>query len=82
MIQELTVVWAQVGQILQELLRFRILRIVYRMEPLGERLSLLEAQYRVAGMVVAVLAIILCFTAAWRFEDWGQTLGAWWGSLV
>jgi len=35
--------------------------IVYRMEPLGERLSLLEAQHRVAGMVIAVLAIILCF---------------------
>eukprot|EP00434_Breviolum_minutum_P033275 symbB.v1.2.029445.t2/scaffold3217.1/size62816/2 len=35
--------------------------IVYRMEPLGERLSLLEAQHQVAGMVIAVLAIILCF---------------------
>jgi len=35
--------------------------IIYRMEPLGERLSLLEAQHRVAGMVIAVLAIILCF---------------------
>lgn len=53
------------------------------MEPDGERLSLLEAQHRVAGMVIAVLAIILCFMAAWRFEDWCQTLGAWWwGSLV
>ena len=52
------------------------------MEPLGQRLSLLEAQHRVAGMAIAVLAIILCFMAAWRFEDWGQTLGAWWGSLV